>query len=152
MIAKELKYKYLLSLEGNDVSSSLKWMLYSNSVVFMRNPRIVSWIMEDHLEPYIHYIPLNDDFNNNENIFGSKFTPKKLFKKIILDAKNGKIGTEKCILNHPVGNIYRATKNKFTTNLGNKLLYYARSLSPSSLKNDLGGLTRSHVERITKSN
>ncbi len=104
-----------------------------------------------YINDFLWLYNLNDEFNNNENIFGSKFLPKKFFKKIILDAKNCKIGTEKCVTNHPLGIIYRATKNKFTTNLGNKLLFYARSLSPSYLKNDLGGLTRSHVERITKS-
>ena len=30
-----LQYKYLLSLEGNDVATGLKWMMLSDSVVFM---------------------------------------------------------------------------------------------------------------------
>ena len=60
----QLKYKYLLSLEGNDVATGLKWQLYSNSVVFMKKPTFVSWAMEDKLEPYVHYIPLNDDFSD----------------------------------------------------------------------------------------
>ena len=63
-LKQQLEYKYLLSLEGNDVASGLKWQLYSNSVVFMRKPRIVSWAMEDKLEPYVHYIPLLDDFSD----------------------------------------------------------------------------------------
>jgi len=46
-----VKYKYILSIEGNDVASGLKWQLYSNSVVFMRKPKIVSWAMEDKLIP-----------------------------------------------------------------------------------------------------
>lgn len=61
---QQLKFKYLLSLEGNDVASGLKWQLYSNSIVFMRKPRIVSWAMEDKLEPFVHYIPLLDDFSD----------------------------------------------------------------------------------------
>ena len=61
---QQLEFKYLLSLEGNDVASGLKWQLYSNSVVFMRKPRIVSWAMEDKLEPFVHYIPLLDDFSD----------------------------------------------------------------------------------------
>ena len=61
---QQLEYKYILSLEGNDVASGLKWQLYSNSVVFMRKPRIVSWAMEDKLEPYVHYVPLLDDFSD----------------------------------------------------------------------------------------
>lgn len=63
-LKEQLEYKYLLSLEGNDVASGLKWQLYSNSVVFMRKPRVVSWAMEDKLEPYVHYIPLLDDFSD----------------------------------------------------------------------------------------
>ena len=63
-IREQLKYKYILSIEGNDVASGLKWQLYSNSVVFMRKPKIVSWAMEDKLIPYKHYIPINDDFSN----------------------------------------------------------------------------------------
>ena len=65
-IHEMLKNKYLLSLEGNDVASDLKWKLYSNSVVFMRKPRVVSWAMEDTLEPFVHYIPLLDDFSDIE--------------------------------------------------------------------------------------
>jgi hypothetical protein len=59
-----LSYKYLLSLEGWGLASGLKWMLYSNSVVFMAPPRKVSWAMEDKLVPYVHYIPLQADFSN----------------------------------------------------------------------------------------
>lgn len=63
-IWEQLKYKYILSIEGNDVASGLKWQLYSNSVVFMRKPKIVSWAMEDKLEPYVHYIAIKDDFSD----------------------------------------------------------------------------------------
>ena len=63
-LKEQLGYKYIMSLEGNDVASGLKWQLYSNSVVFMRKPRVVSWAMEDMLEPYVHYVPVNDDFND----------------------------------------------------------------------------------------
>ena len=59
-----LKSKYLLSLEGNDVSTGLKWMLYSNSVVLMPPITHVSWAMEDHLQPYVHYIPLKSDLSD----------------------------------------------------------------------------------------
>lgn len=59
-----LKYKYLLAIPGNDVSSGLKWMLYSNSVVFMPPPHKVSWAMEDKLVPYVHYIPIREDLSD----------------------------------------------------------------------------------------
>ncbi|KAL9186503.1 hypothetical protein ACHAXT_005741 [Thalassiosira profunda] len=58
------RYKYLLSVEGNDVATGLKWMLYSNSVVMMPNPTKATWAMEDLLQPWVHYIPLADNFSN----------------------------------------------------------------------------------------
>mmetsp|Transcript_31936 Transcript_31936/g.48163 ORF Transcript_31936/g.48163 Transcript_31936/m.48163 type:complete len:442 (+) Transcript_31936:84-1409(+) len=58
---KLLRYKYLLSLEGNDVSTGLKWMLASNSVVFMPPPTAVSFTMESKLVPYVHYVPVKRD-------------------------------------------------------------------------------------------
>ncbi len=56
-----LKYKYILSLEGNDVSTGLKWMLASNSVVFMPPPTALSFAMESKLVPYVHYVPVKRD-------------------------------------------------------------------------------------------
>lgn len=64
---EQLKSKFLISIEGNDVASNLKWMLYSNSVVLMPKPKICSWFMEDHLAPFVHYIPLQDDFEDLED-------------------------------------------------------------------------------------
>lgn len=55
---KLLQSKYLLSLEGNDVSTGLKWMLASNSVVFMHPPSALSYTMESKLVPYVHYVPV----------------------------------------------------------------------------------------------
>ena len=58
------RYKYLLNIEGNDSSSGITWMLYSNSVVFMSRPSVAAWAMEDLLIPFVHYIPLADDYSN----------------------------------------------------------------------------------------
>lgn len=62
----QLKSKFLISLEGGDVATNLKWMLYSNSVVLMPAPTMVSWAMEDTLQPWVHYVPLEKDFNDLE--------------------------------------------------------------------------------------
>mmetsp|Transcript_7250 Transcript_7250/g.9454 ORF Transcript_7250/g.9454 Transcript_7250/m.9454 type:complete len:396 (+) Transcript_7250:124-1311(+) len=67
-IPQQLQYKYLLSLEGNDVATGLKWMLYSNSVVLMPTPTVVSWAMEDQLVPFYHYIPLHQNATNLETM------------------------------------------------------------------------------------
>lgn len=60
----QLTFKYILMLEGNDVATGLKWQLVSNSVVFMAKPTTVSWLMEDVLVPFVHYVPLKDDYSN----------------------------------------------------------------------------------------
>lgn len=59
-----LKYKYILSVEGNDKDSGISWKLNSNSLIFMTRPTKVSWLMEDKLIPDYHYILLKDDFSD----------------------------------------------------------------------------------------
>mmetsp|Transcript_5272 Transcript_5272/g.7447 ORF Transcript_5272/g.7447 Transcript_5272/m.7447 type:complete len:151 (+) Transcript_5272:950-1402(+) len=56
-----LKYKYILSLEGNDVATGLKWQLASSSVVFMPEPSTETFAMEGLLVPFVHYIPVKMD-------------------------------------------------------------------------------------------
>jgi hypothetical protein len=63
---QQLKYKAILVVEGNDVATGLKWALLSNSVVMMQPPSHTSWAMEELLEPWVHYIPLNEDFSDVE--------------------------------------------------------------------------------------
>eukprot|EP01084_Bolivina_argentea_P271405 461802_1 len=57
-LREQLKYKYILSIEGNDVASGLTWQLYSNSVVFMPIPTCETWAMQGQLKPFEHYVPL----------------------------------------------------------------------------------------------
>ena len=59
-----LRHRYLLSLEGNDVSSGLKCMLLSKSVVFMLDTTFESWALETQLEPFVHYIPVEPDLSD----------------------------------------------------------------------------------------
>lgn len=59
-----LEYKFILSVEGNDVATNLKWILYSNSVAFCPPFTINSWILEENLKPYEHYIPIHYDFHD----------------------------------------------------------------------------------------
>lgn len=55
-----LEYKGVIMIEGNDVASGLKWALLSQSVVLMPAPKHTSWAMEELLQPWIHYVPLNE--------------------------------------------------------------------------------------------
>lgn len=68
-IGDMLQYKFLLSLEGNDVATNLKWILLSNSVALMPKPTKCSWFMEDMLIPFTHYVPLNEDCSNLEEMY-----------------------------------------------------------------------------------
>jgi hypothetical protein len=54
-------------LEGNDVASGLKWALLSQSVVLMPYPTHTSWAMEELLEPWVHYVPLNENATDVED-------------------------------------------------------------------------------------
>ena len=65
-IQDQLKFKFIISCEGNDVASGLKWQLYSNSVVLMTKPTTESWAMERFLKPFVHYVPLSDDYSDLE--------------------------------------------------------------------------------------
>jgi Glycosyl transferase family 90 len=47
-----------------DAGTGLKWALFSNSVVMMTPPKYTSWAMEELLEPWVHYIPLNEDLSD----------------------------------------------------------------------------------------
>ena len=65
--ADQMANKFIICLEGNDVSTGLKWGLNSQSVVFMPPPTIVSWLMEDRLVPWVHYVPLHRNFTDLES-------------------------------------------------------------------------------------
>jgi Glycosyl transferase family 90 len=43
-------------------------MMMSNSVVLMRKPTYTSWAMEELLQPWIHYIPLNNNYDDIEEM------------------------------------------------------------------------------------
>lgn len=63
-VEEMLKYKYILSVEGNDKDSGLNWKLNSNSLVLMSKPRVTSWLMETKLIANYHYVLLKDDFSD----------------------------------------------------------------------------------------
>ena len=63
-ISHFLKFKYIISVEGNDKDSGLNWKLNSNSLVLMPRPRVTSWLMETTLVPNYHYLLLKDDFSD----------------------------------------------------------------------------------------
>jgi hypothetical protein len=65
-VAAQLRYRYVLSVEGNDVATNLKWILASNSLCLMPKPRMETWFMEGRLAAGRHYVRLRDDFTDLE--------------------------------------------------------------------------------------
>ncbi|MGM0634484.1 MAG: glycosyl transferase family 90 [Bacteroidota bacterium] len=65
-IAEQLKYKFILALEGHDVASNLKWVMSSNSLAVMPPPVYETWFMEGKLIPNVHYVAIKPDFSDLE--------------------------------------------------------------------------------------
>ncbi len=63
-ISEQLKYRYILSIEGVDVATNLKWIMNSNSLCFMIKPKFETWFMEGALIPNYHYVLLKDDYSD----------------------------------------------------------------------------------------
>lgn len=68
-IKEQLKYKFIISVEGNDFATNLSWILLSNSTVIMPKPTVLTWKIESELVPYVHYIPVKNDFSDLEEKF-----------------------------------------------------------------------------------
>ncbi|NCT09516.1 MAG: lipopolysaccharide A protein [Flavobacteriia bacterium] len=63
-IKKQLDYKFILSIEGIDVATNLKWIMSSNSLCFMPKPKFETWYMEGKLIPNYHYVLIKDDYSD----------------------------------------------------------------------------------------
>ncbi len=65
-IDQQLNYKFILCLEGNDVASNLKWVMSSQSIAVMPEPKFETWFMEGTLVADVHYIVIKDDYSDLE--------------------------------------------------------------------------------------
>lgn len=65
-IDEQLDYKFILSLEGNDVATNLKWIMSSNSLAVMPRPKYETWFMEGTLIPNYHYVEIMVDYSDLE--------------------------------------------------------------------------------------
>lgn len=63
-IAAQMRSKYILVVNGSDKASGLSWALASNSVPFMVEPDVESWLMESSLKAWEHYVPIKPDFSD----------------------------------------------------------------------------------------
>ena len=59
----QIPYKYLIAIDGNSFPSSLKWQLFSGSVILKNESKWLEWFSYD-LVPFEHYIPYKLDFSD----------------------------------------------------------------------------------------
>lgn len=85
-IQEMLQYKAIVLMEGNDVSAGLKWALYSNSLVLMEPITVTSWAMEERLQPWVHFVPINANGDNVDMQFQWVLDNPKAAQQI---ARNG---------------------------------------------------------------
>jgi hypothetical protein len=62
--ADQLRFRYIISIEGVDVATNLKWILSSNSVCLMPKSLYETWFMEGALKPGVHFGLLQPDMSN----------------------------------------------------------------------------------------
>lgn len=85
-IDQQLDYKFILCLEGNDVSTNLKWVMSSNSLPVMPEPTCETWFMEGALKPDFHYIKIKKDFSDFEDRIRFYIDHPKEAEKILKNA------------------------------------------------------------------
>ncbi|WEK49869.1 MAG: glycosyl transferase family 90 [Candidatus Kaistia colombiensis] len=65
-IQAHFQHRYILSIEGNDVATNLKWIMASRSLCVMPRPRYETWFMEGSLVPGVHFAEIRQDFADLE--------------------------------------------------------------------------------------
>lgn len=87
-IEEQMGYKFILSVEGNDVGTNVKWILGSNSVLVMPPPTMRTWFLENRLVPGVHYIAIKPDFSDLEEKLQWGLEHEEECKKM---SRNGKL-------------------------------------------------------------
>lgn len=86
-LESQLRNKFLISLEGIDVATNLKWIMNSNSLCFMPKPRRESWFLESWPKQGEHYVELADDFSNLEEKIDYFFSCSSEAEDIVANAQ-----------------------------------------------------------------
>ena len=86
-IHQQLQFKYIISVEGNDVATNLKWIMHSNSLCVMAKPKFETWFLESRLLPGVHYAEMAEDFSNLQQIFDYYESHPDEAKQIIRQAQ-----------------------------------------------------------------
>lgn len=86
-IDQHLDYKFILSLEGNDVATNLKWIMSSNSIAVSPPLKMETWYMEGKLKPDEHFICINESYDNLDEKLQYFLDHPNEAKEIIANAK-----------------------------------------------------------------
>ena len=105
---QQMEYKFILSLEGVDVASNLKWVMATNSLVVMPKPKVESWFLETRLVAGLHYIEVQDDFSNlqeaiqpyldNPSLADEMIHAKNAYVQPYFDEKRERVLCHLCLL------------------------------------------------------
>lgn len=83
-----LKYKYLLSLDGNSATGTrIPWIMLSNSILIKQESKKIEWFYPA-LKPYIHYIPLKKDLTDLLKLYNWLENNQEQLKNIIKNSNH----------------------------------------------------------------
>ena len=89
-VGEQLRHKFILCIEGNDVASNLKWVFSSNSVAVMPRPEFETWFLEGQLKPGVHYIEVAPDYSDlQEKLAWYRARPEECMK--IIEAEHAHV-------------------------------------------------------------
>jgi len=83
---QQLRHAGIMSIEGNDVASNLKWIMSSNSLAISPRMRYETWFMEGTLAGGEHYVEVADNFSDLDDKMEYYFSHPKQAKEIISNA------------------------------------------------------------------
>lgn len=86
-IKAHLDYKFILSLEGNDVASNLKWIMSSNSLAVMPKPKYETWFREGQLIGGKHFVEIKEDYSDLEEKLEYYLSHPQECQEILTQAK-----------------------------------------------------------------
>lgn len=84
---QQLQNKYIISVEGNDVATNLKWIMSSNSVCISPKLHFETWFMEGKLQPDVHYAQVKDDFSDLNDVIARLEENPQEARQIIANAQ-----------------------------------------------------------------
>lgn len=82
-IQGQMQYAFILTIEGNDVATNLKWVMASNSIAVMPPPTYETWFMEGKLIPDVHYLAIRPDFSDVEERLKECLAQPEKMKSIV---------------------------------------------------------------------